>query len=205
MKILHLTLKKKWFDMIASGEKPEEYREMKPYWIKRLSHYGEYIAEMNGIYFGHETRKFDFVKFRSGYATDAPTLLIECHGIERGIGNPAWGAPEYPVFIIKLGKIIEESNARSCKRAHNQNVMKKYQDQQGNTVEAIQYDGSNVEEVKAFCPEVEQDEEGLSLDGVKIAETDYVGKDGEQFFVYEAEHLTEIDGGESAGGESDPE
>jgi hypothetical protein len=26
MRILHLTLKKKWFDMIASGEKREEYR-----------------------------------------------------------------------------------------------------------------------------------------------------------------------------------
>lgn len=36
MKILHLTLKKKWFDMIASGEKKEEYREIKPYWEKRF-------------------------------------------------------------------------------------------------------------------------------------------------------------------------
>lgn len=33
---LHLTLKKKWFDMIASGAKREENREMKPYWNKRL-------------------------------------------------------------------------------------------------------------------------------------------------------------------------
>lgn len=29
--IVPLTLKKKWFDMIASGEKLEEYREIKPY------------------------------------------------------------------------------------------------------------------------------------------------------------------------------
>lgn len=36
MKILHLTLKKEWFDMVASGEKPEEYREIKPYWQSRL-------------------------------------------------------------------------------------------------------------------------------------------------------------------------
>ena len=35
-KILHLTLKKKWFDMILSGEKTDEYREIKPYWTKRL-------------------------------------------------------------------------------------------------------------------------------------------------------------------------
>jgi len=37
MEILHLNLKKKWFDMIASGEKKEEYREMKKYWIKRMT------------------------------------------------------------------------------------------------------------------------------------------------------------------------
>ena len=33
---LYLTLKKNWFDLILSGEKKEEYREIKPYWEKRL-------------------------------------------------------------------------------------------------------------------------------------------------------------------------
>lgn len=33
-----LPIKKKWFDMIASGEKKEEYREMKPYYDKRLGY-----------------------------------------------------------------------------------------------------------------------------------------------------------------------
>lgn len=36
MKKLNITLKKKWFDMIASGIKKEEYREMKPSWMKRF-------------------------------------------------------------------------------------------------------------------------------------------------------------------------
>lgn len=36
MKTLTLSLKKKWFDMIASGEKTEEYREITLYWQKRL-------------------------------------------------------------------------------------------------------------------------------------------------------------------------
>lgn len=35
-KILYLPLKKKWYEMIESGEKPEEYREDKPYWRRRL-------------------------------------------------------------------------------------------------------------------------------------------------------------------------
>lgn len=35
-KVLTLTVSKQWFDMIADGRKNEEYREIKPYWIKRL-------------------------------------------------------------------------------------------------------------------------------------------------------------------------
>lgn len=36
-KVLPLTVSKQWFDMIAAGKKTEEYREIKPYWIKRLT------------------------------------------------------------------------------------------------------------------------------------------------------------------------
>ena len=36
MKILDLSLTYKWYDMIVSGEKKEEYREIKDYWIKRF-------------------------------------------------------------------------------------------------------------------------------------------------------------------------
>jgi len=32
MKTLTLSLNKQWFDMIKSGEKKEEYREIKPFW-----------------------------------------------------------------------------------------------------------------------------------------------------------------------------
>ena len=33
---LYLPLKKKWFEMIKSGEKKEEYREIKPYYTSRF-------------------------------------------------------------------------------------------------------------------------------------------------------------------------
>ena len=36
-KVLTLTVSKQWFDMIVAFEKTEEYREIKPYWIKRLT------------------------------------------------------------------------------------------------------------------------------------------------------------------------
>lgn len=35
-KVLTLAVSKEWFDMIVSGEKNEEYREIKPYWASRL-------------------------------------------------------------------------------------------------------------------------------------------------------------------------
>lgn len=94
MKILRLTLKKKWFDMIVSGEKKEEYREIKPYWEKRLFHplYPEIL----------QFREYDAVEFRNGYRKNADKILISCKEITAGIGNPEWGAPDTPVFIIKL-------------------------------------------------------------------------------------------------------
>ena len=44
--MLILPIKRKWFDMIKSGEKKEEYREIKPYWTKRFENYYE-IAKLN--------------------------------------------------------------------------------------------------------------------------------------------------------------
>lgn len=99
MKTLHLNLKKKWFDMIASGEKLEEYLEIKPYWKNRLYHplYPEIL----------QFREYDAVEIRNGYSSNVPKIMVECKEITAGIGNPDWGAPDYPVLIIKLGKIIE--------------------------------------------------------------------------------------------------
>ena len=36
MKILHLNLKRKYFDEIKSGKKKYEFRKLTPYWDKRL-------------------------------------------------------------------------------------------------------------------------------------------------------------------------
>ena len=35
--MLILPIKKQWFDMILTGEKREEYREIKPYYTQRFS------------------------------------------------------------------------------------------------------------------------------------------------------------------------
>lgn len=108
MKVLHLTLKKKWFDMIASGEKKEEYREIKGYWQQRLMHF-DWVSINNISPFKKYTdyKKFDIVRFKNGYTKDAPTMEVEFKGIHAGLGNIDCGAPTLQdVFVIKLGNII---------------------------------------------------------------------------------------------------
>lgn len=99
-KILHLTLKgDPWFHMIASGEKKEEYREIKPYWEKRL-----------------DGREYDTVKFRWGYRKDSPVMYVEYKGVEKGgQGVPKWGW-DSECYRIKLGKIIKTENYEQYKK-----------------------------------------------------------------------------------------
>lgn len=103
MKILDLSLTYHWYDMIASGEKKEEYREIKYFYIKRL--YDLYHPDTN---FKH----YDAVRFHRGQGGKV-SMLVECKGIRIGRGKPEWGAPEENVFIISLGKIIEENGSKN--------------------------------------------------------------------------------------------
>ncbi len=88
MKILDLVLKHRWYNMIYSGVKKEEYREIKPYWIERL-----------------ENNKYDIVRFRKGYTNISMEFSIRY--INKTFGIPEWGAPEDKmVYAIGLGKRI---------------------------------------------------------------------------------------------------
>lgn len=95
-KTLELILKNRWYDMIASGEKREEYREWKPYWLQRL---GKCI---DGIWI---LKAPDIIRFRRGYTNLTMEFRVQC--MSYGTGNPQWGAPEEPVIIFKLGKRID--------------------------------------------------------------------------------------------------
>lgn len=97
MKILDLPLKKEWYNMIESGEKREEYREMKPYWIKRLCRCG-YCA-VSQCKKKRVPTDYTHVRFRYGYTKR--TMLFKIDSIAIGKGNPKWGAPtDRDVFII---------------------------------------------------------------------------------------------------------
>ena len=105
MQTLHLTLKKKWFDMILSGEKTEEYRDFKPYWHKRLS-----VHAKNGDWIKH--KDFDVVIFKNGYSKNAPTMIVECKRIYVNTSSKLhWGA-EWGVnyYKIELGAILSTEN-----------------------------------------------------------------------------------------------
>lgn len=105
-RVLTLTLKKKWFDMIAKGIKKEEYREIKDYWINRLTE-DKSICQMGNSGFVINDRKFDKVLFKNGYSKDAPTMIVECKGIETTTGKIEWGAEKGEhYFVIRLGKIL---------------------------------------------------------------------------------------------------
>lgn len=104
MSVLHLTLKKKWFDMIASGEKKEEYREKKDYWVFRLCNFKNCIETNDYNNFKH----FDIIEFRNGYSKNAPKLTVQCLGIKIGQAKPEWSDNwQGDVFIIKLGDILK--------------------------------------------------------------------------------------------------
>jgi len=86
-KVLHLNLYRKYFDQILKGEKTTEYREVTPYWSKRL-----------------EGRHYDVIQFRNGYAKVAPMMIVEF----KGMGTVTFQSTS--TYAIELGKILETKN-----------------------------------------------------------------------------------------------
>lgn len=111
LKVLHLVLIGKWYEMIASGEKKEEYREASDYWNIRLCGYKitGFCAFCNApdcnFPPNKPSKRYDTVCFHRGYTNI--TMLFELESIKFGHGKPEWGAPEYEVFILKLGKRLK--------------------------------------------------------------------------------------------------
>lgn len=92
MKILHMTLHRIWFDQILNGEKKEEYRQIKDYWVKRLA------------------KDYDVICFKNGYSKDAREITIEYNGYKiKHIWHPFTRKIE-TVFAIRLGRIIKTKN-----------------------------------------------------------------------------------------------
>lgn len=96
--ILSLVLKGKWYDMIASGEKREEYRDDKPYWNTRISRwFNEGMAKVHHV-----------VAFSRGYAR--PTMFFRVDAltrVPRRTNYLVWGEPTSSHWVIGLGERVE--------------------------------------------------------------------------------------------------
>lgn len=119
--MLILPIKKKWFDMILSGEKKEEYREIKQYYETRFQNlFGAITIHplyppdnfldrsefelLQGEAVPEEIRK-DSVQeiiFRNGYSKDSKAIKARCR-LRTGKGRPEWGAePDKQYYILEI-------------------------------------------------------------------------------------------------------
>lgn len=101
---LTLVLDFKWYDMIASGVKLEEYRDFKPFYqrqlLGRVYQPGEKV-NINRVRWEletHATAKFRGVILRKGYNTGL-SMKKDCK-FRFDYGNPDWGATPKKLYFI---------------------------------------------------------------------------------------------------------
>ena len=105
--VLSLVLKRRWYDMIASGEKWEEYRDVKPFYTSRIRNWIK-KTELPGI-------SITVVAFSLGRTR--PTMFFHAYSWPLGVccaeihkrmyPHPEWGEPETPHYVIALCERVE--------------------------------------------------------------------------------------------------
>ncbi len=85
---VRMTIKKKWFDKIKSGEKTIEYREVKPYWNVRLN----------------KDEPITSILFRNGYSKDSPEMVKGVDKIEMVHGMSTDLKIDKTVYAIHLSE-----------------------------------------------------------------------------------------------------
>lgn len=113
-----MPIKKKWFDMILSGEKKEEYREIKEYYETRFQNLFGAITIYPSSIFSHRSKyellqgeavpeeiRKDSVQeiiFRNGYSKDSKAIKARCK-LRIGKGKSEWGAePDKQYYILEI-------------------------------------------------------------------------------------------------------
>lgn len=130
MATLQLNLIKQWFNLTSQGVKKEEYRDITPFWAKRLlcMENGDKLAkcyskesiehicvslkrwenlDYNSIeevldQFGIKFKEYQNTDFRNGYKSldKVPRFIIENKDITIGVGKEEWG------FVGDIPKFI---------------------------------------------------------------------------------------------------
>lgn len=109
--MLTFILKNCWYDKIASGEKEIEYREVKPYWSKRLEKilppdflydsikaFADNGCEIAGIEFGEDVRPL--CQLRKAYTSEQMIAKIKKIEIVNGLATDL--KIDKPVYAFHL-------------------------------------------------------------------------------------------------------
>ena len=106
--MLTLPIKRKWFDMILSGEKTEEYREIKPYWTVRFQNIiadyyrdgydwtKQWLDELHTDWYKND--EFEVI-LQNGYSGDVKLARAKCY-LSVGEGKEEWGAEKGKEYYI---------------------------------------------------------------------------------------------------------
>jgi len=130
---LHLPIKAQWFDLILSGVKKQEYRDVSDFYCRRLligkrelefQSWEEMISDMRNFskkprhesmgelfeYWDILMKDFKVIHLTNGYGNHCRQLWAKIESITVGKGNPEWGAPDCDVFRIHLGEVFHTKN-----------------------------------------------------------------------------------------------
>ncbi len=88
--VINLNLYEKWFKMIKSGKKKEEYREIKEY-------YDKIFSKLKGQF---------VIAFANGFKKTRDVIYVRCNKISKGKGKKEWGAPNELCYVLNLKEVI---------------------------------------------------------------------------------------------------
>ncbi len=116
--MLTLPIQRKWFDMILSGTKKEEYRDIKEYYETRFQNlFGAITIYPSSIF--SDRSKYELLQgeavpeeirkegiqeiiFRNGYSKNSKAIKARCR-LRIGKGRPEWGAePDKQYYILEI-------------------------------------------------------------------------------------------------------
>lgn len=114
--VLPLVLKGRWFDMIATGQKREEYRELSDYWKTRIVNWMK-SAEASGLPC--------VIEFRRGYAARAQRTAFLLDGVPKvrlkfRFLHPDWGEPQGEHYVLTLGERVVLEGGETTKQRNDE-------------------------------------------------------------------------------------
>ena len=86
--MLILPIERKWLNMILSGEKKDEYREIKPYWSVRIIHWLGFPSEETRLFWNCSELRVQLRHYRLFYRTDMDAILQKWRSCANCLSEP---------------------------------------------------------------------------------------------------------------------